>query len=157
MRARTNSAFSEFLMRIGNGKEKLNSNEKIEIPKSLFISFTIEERSQDELFKVIPTQIKWIPEDDEGSMFEEEEVVTVDPIERGFIKDWDAMEDLLHNVLYSGLGWEIGNEGQILFTDPLCTPKVKNGSSLESSISPADALDNQYSSMDLQRLYYLQL
>jgi hypothetical protein len=26
--------------------------------------------------------------------------------------------------LYSGLGWEIGNEGQILFTDPLCTPKV---------------------------------
>ncbi|KAF3682316.1 Actin-related protein 7 [Capsicum annuum] len=59
---------------------------------------------------VIPTQMKRIPEDDEGSAFEEEEV-TVDPIERGFIKDWDAMEDLLHHVLYSGLGWEIGNEG----------------------------------------------
>jgi len=67
--------------------------------------------------------MKRIPEDDEGSLFEEEEVA-VDPIERGFVKDWDAMEDLLHHVLYSGLGWEIGNEGQILFTDPLCTPKV---------------------------------
>lgn len=69
--------------------------------------------------------MKRIPEDDEGSLFEEEEVA-VDPIERGFVKDWDAMEDLLHHVLYSGLGWEIGNEGQILFTDPLCTPKVSS-------------------------------
>ena len=57
----------------------------------------------------------------EGSLFED---ITVDPVSRGFIRDWDAMEDLLHHVLYSGLGWEIGNEGQILFTDPLCTPKV---------------------------------
>lgn len=48
----------------------------------------------------------------------------VEPVVGGFIRDWDAMEDLLHHVLYSGLGWEIGNEGQILFTDPLCTPKV---------------------------------
>lgn len=69
--------------------------------------------------------MKRIAEDDEGSLFEEEEVA-VDPIERGFVKDWDAMEDLLHHVLYSGLGWEIGNEGQILFTDPLCTPKVSS-------------------------------
>lgn len=69
--------------------------------------------------------MKRIPEDDEGSLVEEEDDITVDPIERGFIKDWDAMEDLLHHVLYTGLGWEIGNEGQILFTDPLCTPKVR--------------------------------
>lgn len=48
----------------------------------------------------------------------------VDPIVRGFVKDWDAMEDLLHHVLYTCLGWEIGDEGQILFTDPLSTPKV---------------------------------
>lgn len=52
------------------------------------------------------------------------EGVIVDPIVRGFISDWDAMEDLLSHVLYTGLGWEIGNEGQILFTDPLATPKV---------------------------------
>nr|GEW30695.1 actin-related protein 7 [Tanacetum cinerariifolium] len=32
----------------------------------------------------------------------------VDPVVRGFVKDWDAMEDLLHHVLYNGLGWEIG-------------------------------------------------
>ena len=53
------------------------------------------------------------------------EDITIEPITRGFIRDWDAMEDLLHHVLYTGLGWEIGNEGQILFTDPLSTPKVK--------------------------------
>ncbi|KAL6508630.1 Actin-related protein 7 [Orobanche gracilis] len=34
------------------------------------------------------------------------------------------MEDLLRHVLYTGLGWEIGNEGQVLFTDPLSTPKA---------------------------------
>jgi actin-related protein 7 len=50
--------------------------------------------------------------------------VAFEPVVRGYVRDWDAMEDLLNYVLYSGLGWEIGNEGQILFTDPLCTPKV---------------------------------
>ncbi|KAF7126383.1 hypothetical protein RHSIM_Rhsim11G0134300 [Rhododendron simsii] len=72
---------------------------------------------------IIPTQMKRMPEDgslDELSLAED---VTVDPVVRGYIRDWDAMEDLLHHVLYSGLGWEIGNEGQILFTDPLSTPK----------------------------------
>ncbi|KAL9250142.1 Actin-related protein [Drosera capensis] len=73
---------------------------------------------------IIPTQMKRVPEDDsfdDNSIYEE---VTVDPVERGFIKDWDAIEDLLHHVLYTSLGWEIGNEGQILFTDPLLTPKA---------------------------------
>nr|XP_011468831.1 PREDICTED: actin-related protein 7 isoform X2 [Fragaria vesca subsp. vesca] len=73
---------------------------------------------------IIPNQMKRIPEDgsmNDSSPFED---IIVEPVERGFIKDWDAMEDLLHHILYTGLGWEIGNEGQILFTDPLCTPKA---------------------------------
>jgi actin-related protein 7 len=63
---------------------------------------------------------------EDGSMGDSSlcEDITVDPVVRGFIRDWDAMEDLLSHVLYTGLGWEIGNEGQILFTDPLSTPKV---------------------------------
>lgn len=67
---------------------------------------------------------------DEGSVTDNNdnpllaEDIAVDPVVRGYVRDWDAMEDLLHYVLYTGLGWEIGNEGQILFTDPLCTPKV---------------------------------
>ncbi|XP_057978620.1 actin-related protein 7 isoform X4 [Malania oleifera] len=72
---------------------------------------------------IIPTQMKGMPEDGsltDSSLFED---VTVDPVVRGFIRDWDAIEDLMHHVLYSGLGWEMGNEGQILFTDPLSTPK----------------------------------
>ncbi|KAF8413469.1 hypothetical protein HHK36_001456 [Tetracentron sinense] len=74
--------------------------------------------------QIIPTQMKRMLEDaamTNSSLFEE---ITVDPVVRGFIKDWDAMEDLLRHVLYTGLGWEIGNEGQILFTDPLSTPKA---------------------------------
>ncbi|GFS37261.1 actin-related protein 7 [Actinidia rufa] len=69
---------------------------------------------------IIPTQMKRMPED--GSLADIS--LSVDPVERGFIRDWEAMEDLLHHVLYTGLGWEIGNEGQILFTDPLSTPKA---------------------------------
>ncbi|KAL0772284.1 hypothetical protein Bca101_037435 [Brassica carinata] len=53
-----------------------------------------------------------------------EDVTLLDPIERGFIRDWDATEDLLSYVVYTGLGWEEGNEGNILFTDPLYTPKA---------------------------------
>ena len=50
--------------------------------------------------------------------------ITIEPIVRGYISDWDAMEDLLHHLVYTSLGWEIGNEGHILFADPLLTPKV---------------------------------
>ncbi|RVX02901.1 Actin-related protein 7 [Vitis vinifera] len=73
---------------------------------------------------IIPTQMKRTLEDGpltDSSLFED---ITVDPVVRGFIRDWDAMEDLLNHVLYTGLGWEMGNEGQILFTDPLSTPKA---------------------------------
>nr|GEU87630.1 actin-related protein 7 [Tanacetum cinerariifolium] len=47
----------------------------------------------------------------------------VDPVVRGFVKDWDAMEDLLHHILYNGLGWEIGNEGQIFICISTVNPK----------------------------------
>ncbi|XP_010258652.1 PREDICTED: actin-related protein 7 [Nelumbo nucifera] len=73
---------------------------------------------------IIPTQMKRTLADEtltDSSLFED---ITVDPVVRGFIRDWDAIEDLLHHILYTGLGWEIGNEGQILFTDPLSTPKA---------------------------------
>lgn len=73
---------------------------------------------------VIPTQMKQVPEDDSSTNASLLESGTVDPIVRGFITDWDAMEDLLSHVLYAGLGWEIGNEGQILFSDPLANPKA---------------------------------
>ncbi|KAK6161596.1 hypothetical protein DH2020_004977 [Rehmannia glutinosa] len=73
--------------------------------------------------EIIPTQMKRVPEDESLTDASLLENVTVDPVVRGFIRDWDAMEDLLRHVLYTGLGWEIGNEGHILFTDPLSTPK----------------------------------
>ncbi|XP_064938578.1 actin-related protein 7-like [Musa acuminata AAA Group] len=74
---------------------------------------------------IMPTKMKRMVEDGDGgdaSMIEE---VTVDPVVRGFIRDWDAMEDLLRHVLYTDLGWEVGDEGQILFAEPLFTPKVR--------------------------------
>ncbi|CAL9135528.1 unnamed protein product [Musa textilis] len=73
---------------------------------------------------IMPSKMKRVVEDGDGgdaSMIEE---VTVDPVVRGFIRDWDAMEDLLRHVLYTDLGWEVGDEGQILFAEPLFTPKA---------------------------------
>ncbi|CAM8942540.1 unnamed protein product [Rhodiola kirilowii] len=72
---------------------------------------------------VIPSHMKPMIEDGPADIPMVEDTM-VDPIVRGFVEDWDAMEDLLHHVLYSGLGWEMGSEGQVLFTDPLLTPKV---------------------------------
>ncbi|KAG8486450.1 hypothetical protein CXB51_019737 [Gossypium anomalum] len=73
---------------------------------------------------IMPTQMKRMLEDGSSADNSLLEDVTIDPVVRGCVKDWDAMEDLLHHVLYTGLEWEVGNEGQILFTEPLCTPKA---------------------------------
>lgn len=72
---------------------------------------------------IMSTQMKRIPEDGSLDDISPGDDDIIDPVVRGFISDWDAMEDLLNHVLYTGLGWEMGNEGQILFTDPLSTPK----------------------------------
>jgi len=72
---------------------------------------------------VMPSKMKLEVEDQQladGAVMEE----VVQPVVRGFVKDWDAMEDLLNYVLYRNIGWEIGDEGQILFTEPLFTPKT---------------------------------
>jgi len=72
---------------------------------------------------VMPSKMKLEVEDQQladGAVMEE----VVQPVVRGFVKDWDAMEDLLNYVLYRNIGWEIGDEGQILFTEPLFTPKA---------------------------------
>uniref|UniRef100_A0A2P2JDJ9 Uncharacterized protein MANES_10G141100 n=1 Tax=Rhizophora mucronata TaxID=61149 RepID=A0A2P2JDJ9_RHIMU len=73
---------------------------------------------------IIPTQMQRMPGDESSADNPSLDDVYVDPVLRGFIRDWDAIEDLLRYVLYTGLEWEEGNEGQILFTDPLCTPKA---------------------------------
>ena len=55
---------------------------------------------------------------------EHSELNTKRPIHRGQITDWEAMEDVWRYMFYEELGWEIGNEGNVLVTEPLCTPKV---------------------------------
>jgi actin-related protein len=62
--------------------------------------------------------------EEEGQVADGSVVEEVHPVVRGFVKDWDAMEDLLSYVRYRNIGWEIGDEGQILFTEPLFMPKV---------------------------------
>lgn len=73
---------------------------------------------------IIPIKMRGILEDDQSEDKEVLQDTCVDPIVRGVINNWDAMEDLLHYVFYTGLGWEIGNEGQVLFADPLLTTKA---------------------------------
>ncbi|XP_070035691.1 ATP-dependent DNA helicase PIF1-like [Nicotiana tomentosiformis] len=52
MRARTDPSFCEYLLRIGNGTERTNCEDKLEIPDSFVIPFTTEEECLDALFSV---------------------------------------------------------------------------------------------------------
>lgn len=73
--------------------------------------------------QILPTAMMRVEEDGAngitGAMGD-----VIRPIERGMIKDWDAMEDLWRYVFYTNLGWEPGSEGQLLVAEPLLTPKV---------------------------------
>ncbi|KAG5580030.1 hypothetical protein H5410_050657 [Solanum commersonii] len=51
MRAKEDPTFCEYLMRIGNGQEITNSNNKIEIPRNFIIPYTIEIESLNQLFR----------------------------------------------------------------------------------------------------------
>ncbi|XP_009790171.2 uncharacterized protein [Nicotiana sylvestris] len=51
MRAKTDPAFCDYLIRIENGQERVNSTNKIEFPNSLVIPFTTERESLDKLFR----------------------------------------------------------------------------------------------------------
>jgi actin-related protein 7 len=76
------------------------------------------------MVQVMPSKMKSEVEEEGGQAPDGAVVEEVHPVVRGFVKDWDAMEDLLSYVLYRNIGWEMGDEGQILFTQPLFTPKV---------------------------------
>lgn len=41
----------------------------------------------------------------------------------GVVHDWDCLEALLHRALYGRLGWEAGDEGAVLFTEQVLTPR----------------------------------
>ncbi|KAJ3670021.1 hypothetical protein LUZ60_010345 [Juncus effusus] len=74
---------------------------------------------------IMPTKMKRVlAEGEEGAGTDLEAESMVDTVVRGFVSDWDAFEDLLRHVLYTNIGWEIGEEGQIMFTEPLFTPKA---------------------------------
>eukprot|EP01018_Ginkgo_biloba_P012678 Gb_09583 [translate_table: standard] len=72
---------------------------------------------------IIPTEIKGVIEDIQSTDLATFQDITIHPIVRGVIEDWDVMENLLNYVFYIGLGWKVGNEGQVLYADPLLTPK----------------------------------
>ncbi|XP_016489836.1 uncharacterized protein LOC107809691 [Nicotiana tabacum] len=52
IRAKDDPSFCNYLLRIGNGEEKINSTNKIEIPTSLIIPYTTEKESLDKLFAI---------------------------------------------------------------------------------------------------------
>lgn len=63
MRARTDLDFCEYLVRIGERKEKVNEHCKIEIPESFRIPFTNEKESLDILFRTIHPNLTVLAED----------------------------------------------------------------------------------------------
>lgn len=53
IRARNDLLFCEYFLRIGNGEETRNSENKKQVPHSLVIPFTTKEQSLDALFNVL--------------------------------------------------------------------------------------------------------
>lgn len=41
----------------------------------------------------------------------------------GVVNDWDCLEALLHKTFYGRLGWEAGDEGAVLFSEQVLTPR----------------------------------
>lgn len=44
-------------------------------------------------------------------------------LKRGEIIDWEALEALLYYTVYERLRWRPGEEGQLLYCEPLFTPR----------------------------------
>ncbi|XP_070030020.1 uncharacterized protein [Nicotiana sylvestris] len=93
MRARTDHSFCEYLLRIGNGTKRTNCEDKIEIPDSFVIPFTIEAESLDALFSVTyPDLHAFSPN---SSMITSDETIEQ--------SDQSQFEDFLHSLDPHGL------------------------------------------------------
>ena len=62
-----------------------------------------------------------------GNVTRGRDLRTVEPIDRGLVRDWEALESMWRYIFYTNLGWEMGNEGQVLLAEPLGTSKVMRG------------------------------
>jgi actin-related protein 7 len=49
--------------------------------------------------------------------------LTVHPVQRGVVTNWDALEALLHYSLYEQLGWAEGGEAGLLVVEPILTSR----------------------------------
>ena len=45
------------------------------------------------------------------------------PILRGEVVDWEGLESIWEYILYDQIGWIYGEEGGLLMTEPMLTPK----------------------------------
>lgn len=48
---------------------------------------------------------------------------SIQAVRSGQVINWDALERILYDILYSKLGWELGSEGTIVIAEPICTPR----------------------------------
>lgn len=46
-------------------------------------------------------------------------------VRRGVVQDWEALDAALHDLLYTHLGWTVGQEGAALFVEPLFASKAQ--------------------------------
>jgi len=46
------------------------------------------------------------------------------PVRAGTVVHWDGFEAMLHYILYGALGWAVGDEGSLLLSEPVLTPKA---------------------------------
>ncbi|KAG2446435.1 hypothetical protein HYH02_008427 [Chlamydomonas schloesseri] len=75
--------------------------------------------TEDEPRIMTPTAVMIDPEQPDSGAAPE----LVRPVKGGKIINWEAFESLAYYALYELLGWELGNEGNIMICEPLLTSR----------------------------------
>ncbi|GAB4823462.1 hypothetical protein N2152v2_010508 [Parachlorella kessleri] len=93
--------------------------------------------SDDEPRVITPAEVRQLPDGEAGQAATPPEAsgngaapsrlaagaTVLHPIQQGVVQNWDALETLLHYVLYDELGWVEGEETNLLLADPILTSR----------------------------------
>lgn len=85
---------------------------------------------------VIPSSVRCVPADGtaeqplkhttaDGTALTEVSLGHEPVVQNGHITHWDGFEALMHHALYQQLGWQVGEEGNVIMPEPLFTSRAE--------------------------------
>lgn len=92
--------------------------------KTLKAGFAYSFPSEDEPRVVTPSAVEILPTDEPSTSASGDHYPVHFPVNRGQITSFNELEALIHYSLYDLLGWEQGDEGNVVISEPLLTPKA---------------------------------